>query len=341
MKSGKPAGRYTQAGRLHDIIRTIEARHGVTLEELAEEAGVTRRTIHRDLAAIQEAGYPLVSEWQEGRKAYRFLTRFRDVPPITFTLPELLTLSFLRTQTAFLAGTPLARDMESIFRKVNSVLPPRYAAHLERAAHATLPLFQGRRDYRHLSRELEEILEALLYQYRLLIRYRPQGAGDPQEYLLDPYTLVFYKGGLYLLGYAHNRQALRTFAVERLAGVQLLRERFDIREDLSPEEHLKDAFGIVEEEAREVVVRFAPELVPAIEGRVWHPTQTVVREADGSVILSFRAGGRREIVSWLLSYGPGAELLAPDDLRSEVADAVARMARSYALPGPETGAAGR
>jgi proteasome accessory factor B len=314
---------------LHDIIRTIEARHGVTIEELAQEAGVTRRTVHRDLAAIQEAGYPLVSEWEGGVKVYRFLTRFRDVPPITFTLPELLTLSFLRSQTGFLAGTPLARDMDSIFRKVNSVLPPRYAAHLERAAHVTLPLFQGRRDYSHLSRELEEVLEALLYQYRLLIRYRPQGAGEPQEYLLDPYTLVFYKGGLYLLAYAHNRHALRTFALERLAGVTLLRERFEIREELSPEEHLRDAFGIVEEVAREVVVRFAPELAPAIEGRVWHPTQTLRREADGSIILTFRAGGRREIVSWLLSYGPGAEVLAPADLRTEVGEAVAKMAGIY------------
>ena len=117
----------------------------------------------------------------------------------------------------------------------------------------------------------------------------------------------------------------------------LLKERFDIRDDLSPEEHLKDAFGIVEEEAREVVVRFAPELAPAIDGRVWHPTQTVVREADGGIILSFRAGGRREIVSWLLSYGPGAEVLAPADLRAEVEETVRSMAEVYGNPAPGHG----
>jgi len=74
---------------VHDVIRLIEARHGITLDELAEEAGVTRRTIHRDLNAIQEAGYPLISERLLGRKVYRFLTRFKDVPPISFTLQEL------------------------------------------------------------------------------------------------------------------------------------------------------------------------------------------------------------------------------------------------------------
>jgi len=55
MKKGKPAKKYSQAARVHDLIRLIEARHGVTIAEMAEETGVDRRTIHRDLAAIHEA----------------------------------------------------------------------------------------------------------------------------------------------------------------------------------------------------------------------------------------------------------------------------------------------
>src|SRR5512138_3864394 len=74
MQRGKPAKKYSQAARVHDIVRLIEARHGITIEELAEETGVDRRTIHRDLNAIHDAGYPLVSDWLDGRKAYRFIT---------------------------------------------------------------------------------------------------------------------------------------------------------------------------------------------------------------------------------------------------------------------------
>jgi proteasome accessory factor B len=332
MKKGKPTGKYTQAGRLHDIIRTIEARHGVTIDELAEEAGVTRRTVHRDLAAIHEAGYPLVSEWDNGRKLYRFLTRFKDVPPINFTLQELLTLSFFRSQVESLADTPFARDMDSIFRKVNSVLPPRFAAHLERAAQVSLPLFQGRRDYGRHREQLETIREALLYQYGLVLHYCPQGKGRPQSYRVDPYTLAFYKGGLYLMGYAHNRQALRTFAVERIKSVELLKERFETRDGLNPEQHLRGAFGIVEEEVMAVAVRFASALAPAVEGRIWHPTQKVTREKGGSIVVRFRAGGRREIISWVLSYGPGAELLEPASLRDEVAENIRQMTGRYGPP---------
>ncbi len=155
MQKGKPARKYSQAARVHDIIRLIEARHGVAVEEMAEETGVDRRTIYRDLGAIQEAGYPIVSEWLNGRKVYRFLTRFKDIPPINFTLQELMTLYFLRSQCDFLQGTPFHDEMESIFRKVNSVLPPRYAAHMERIATCLHPPSPGEARLRQGSRTAE------------------------------------------------------------------------------------------------------------------------------------------------------------------------------------------
>ncbi|RNC70732.1 MAG: transcriptional regulator [Desulfuromonadales bacterium] len=329
MRKGKPAKKYSQAARVHDLIRLIEARHGVAIEEMAEETGVDRRTIHRDLNAIHDAGYPLVSDWLDGRKIYRFLTRFKDVPPVTFTLQELVSLSFFRSQLQFLDGTPFREDLDAVFRKINSVLPPRYAAHMERIADVSLPLLHGGRDYRPVAEALASLRDALIFQYRVKISYRARGKGRPGVYLVDPYTLVFYKGGLYLVGYAHNRKALRTFAAERIAGVEVLKERFEIPDDYHPGERLKGAFGIVEEEPREVVVRFSPEIAHAVGERLWHPSQTVRTEPDGSLILSFTAGGRMEIVSWILSYGSHAEVLAPQELREEVGRTAAAMADAY------------
>ncbi|WP_298437551.1 YafY family protein [Geobacter sp.] len=329
MQKGKPAKKYSQAGRVHDLIRLIEARHGITIEEMAEETGVDRRTVHRDLNAIHEAGYPLVSEWLGGRKAYRFLTRFKDVPPVTFTLQELVALSFFRSQLHFLDGTPFRDDLDAVFRKISSVLPPRYAAHMERIAEVSLPLLQGRRDYTRVAGALRTIRDALIYQYRLRLAYRAPGKGRPTAYEVDPYTLIFYKGGLYLLGYAHNRKALRTFAVERIGGAELLKERFEIPDEYRPGERLKGAFGIVDEEPLAVTVRFSPEVAHAIRDRLWHPSQSLREEPDGSVLLSFAAGGRMEIVSWLLSYGAHAEVLEPAGLREEMGAIAAAMAGRY------------
>ncbi|HWI41737.1 MAG TPA: transcriptional regulator [Verrucomicrobiae bacterium] len=325
----KPGKKYSQAGRVHETIRLIESRHGITLEELAEETGVNRRTVHRDLAAIQEAGYPLVSEWDNGRKLYRFLTRFKDVPPVHFTLRELMTLSLLRSQADLLKGTPFRDDMESIFLKVNSVLPPRFAAHLERIAKVSLPILQGTRDYARSAHLIDLLRDALLRQYRVELSYDARGNGNEQEYLVDPYTLLLYKGGLYLLGHAHNRGSLRTFALERVTGVRPTRERFEIPADFDAGGRLEKAFGIVDEEAFAVRIRFAPAVAHAVRDRTWHATQEVAEQPDGSIILSFRAGGRMEIVSWVLSYGRLAELLEPAELREEIALHAREMADAY------------
>lgn len=328
MQKGKPSKKYSQAARVHDVIRIIEARYGVTVDELAEETGVDRRTVYRDLAAINDAGYPLVSERQQGKKAYRFLTRFKSVPPISFTLQELMTLSFLRSQLDFLSGTPFQEDMESVFLKISSVLPPRYSAHMDRIAGVSIPLLQGRRNYSLSAEFLKKIREALLFQYRTEIRYNT-GKGHEAAYTVDPYTLVSYKGGLYLLGFAHNRRALRTFAVERITAVEIVKERFEIPADYIPREQFKSAFGIVDEKTLQVRVRFSGEIARAVRDRIWHPSQKIEQAADGKIILSFEAGGAMEIVSWLLSYGDKAELLEPIELRETVQSAVAAMVKMY------------
>ena len=327
MQKGRPARKYSQAARVHDVIRLIEARHGISAVDLAQETGVGVRTIQRDLAAIQEAGYPLISDWQEGEKLYRFLTRFKDVPPISFSLQELMTLSLLRSQLDLLNGTPFLEDMQSVFNKVNSVLPPRLAAHMERIAQVSHPLLQGKRDYRKSGELLRLIRHALLHQLSITISYRPAGRGEPACYRVDPYTLLFQKGGIYLLGFARERQALRTFAVERICALEQEKERFEIPEGFRAGQTLEEAFGIVAEPPMEVEIRFSPAIAHAIRERVWHPSQRISEQADGGVLLCFRAGGKMEILSWLLSYGAHAELLAPADLRAELG----RMAREAAL----------
>ena len=314
---------------MHDVIRLIEARHGISAAELAQETGVVARTIHRDLAAIQEAGYPLISDRQDGDKLYRFLTRFKDVPPISFTLQELMTLSLLRCQLDLLNGTPFLEDMRSVFGKVNSVLPPRLAAHMERIAQVSHPLLQGKRDYSRAGEQLRLIRHALLYQLTITISYRPAGRGEPAAYRVNPYTLLFQKGGIYLLGFAQQRQALRTFAVERICAVAQEKERFEIPDGFHAGQALEEAFGIVAEPPMEVEIRFSAAIAHAVSGRVWHASQQIREEADGTVLLSFRAGGKMEILSWLLSYGAHAELLAPEHLRAELGRMVRETAQLY------------
>jgi predicted DNA-binding transcriptional regulator YafY len=319
-KPGKPAKKYSQAARLHDVIRLLEARYGATVDELAEECGVTRRTIYRDLQAIGDAGYPLVGDRQDdGTVLYRFLTGFKQIPPITFSLEELMTLYLCRGQLSFLGGTPFQEDLDAIFGRIRSSLPPRSVAHLERIAETGAPKFQGVRDYAAKYDLLKELRRALLFQFRTDIAYTPAKRAT-EIYRFDPYRLLFFDGALYVGGYAHNRLALRLFLVDRIEQVTVLEERFEVPEDFSAEQLTGSAFGLVDERPIDITVRFGADIAHLIRERIWHPSQSVTEHADGSLTLNFSASGEKEILAWLYSYLPYVEVLAPDELRKTFLD---------------------
>lgn len=316
-KPGKPAKKYSQAARLHDVIRILEARYGATVEELADECGVTRRTVYRDLDAIRDAGYPLTSEPEaDGRTLYRFITGFKKLPPITFSLEELMTLYLCRGQLGFLQGTPFQDDLDAIFSRIRSSLPPRSVAHLERIAETASPKFQGERDYAAKKGLLKELRRALLYQYRVDLSYTPARRAT-ENYRFDPYTLLFYEGALYLGGYAHNRGALRLFLVDRIEQVAVLGERFEVPENFSAGDLTGSAFGLIDEQPQQIKVRFDSKIGHLIRERVWHPSQQLNEELDGSLTLTFAASGEKEILSWLFSYLPDVEVLEPLQLREK------------------------
>jgi proteasome accessory factor B len=146
---------------------------------------------------------------------------------------------------------------------------------------------------------------------------------------VDPYTLVFHKGGVYLLGYAHNRGAMRLFALERIRGIEVTRQRFEIPEGFEPEAQFRSAFGLVSDTRMRVRVRFSPEIAHAVKGRLWMPEQKVTADHEGRVTVEFEAAGEKELVSWILSYGAHAEVLEPPELRKEVRRQVKEMREFY------------
>jgi predicted DNA-binding transcriptional regulator YafY len=318
LKRGRTPKKYSQAVRFHDLIRILEARYGATVDELVEECQVNRRTIYRDLQALLDAGYPLVSERQEDRFVlYRFISGFSKIPPITFSLEELMTLYLCRGQLDFLQGTPFQDDLEAIFSRVRSNMPPRSVAHLERIAEASSPRFHGFKDYSQQHQLLKYLRQALLLQQRCLINYRP-AKRQRESYLIDCYTLLFFNNGLYIGGYAHNRKALRLFAIERIESVELRDERFEVPEDYRVEMLTGSAFGLIDEgEAQQLELSFSPEVAHLVRERIWHPEQQIEEAMDGSLILRFSASGDKEILAWLYSFIPYVRVISPVSLRKK------------------------
>jgi len=149
-------------------------------------------------------------------------------------------------------------------------------------------------------------------------------------YVVDPYTLLFYDNSLYLGGFAHNRQALRLFLVDRIASLKLCAEKFEVPADYSPRHLTGGAFGLMDEgPSRELDLLFAPEVAHLIRERIWHPQQQLDELVNGVVRLRFASAGDTEILGWICSFLPHVQVLGPPELAEKLRHLLAESQKNF------------
>jgi predicted DNA-binding transcriptional regulator YafY len=308
---------YSQAARVQGVLRTLGTRQGITIGELAEEFGVTKRTLYRDLRALEDAGYPLLSEIIEGTTYWKLEPSFKGVPPVTFTLNELMALYFSRKLIASPGGSPFHGDLESAFNKIESALPAKHLARLEKIEEMFTPLVKTSKKIDLNKGVFETVQSALLNQNILKLEYKPRKGNRAFPFELHPYSLLFYKGEFYILCFVPGK-GMRHFALEGIKKAERVNERFEIPEDFSLPEFLKVPFGLFHGKPITVEVIFDKELSDYIQNRTWHPSQKIKVLKDGRVLLSMTASGKEEIKAWIMSFGPKAKVISPNSLPREI-----------------------
>jgi len=100
----------------------------------------------------------------------------------------------------------------------------------------------------------------------------------------------------------------------------VLPESFELDAGFDILRHAERGFGSFENvlEEADVVWRFSPQAAPHARRFVFHPTQVVEEEPDGSLLVRFRASGHLEMCWHLYSWGTSVEVLQPAALRDMV-----------------------
>jgi predicted DNA-binding transcriptional regulator YafY len=311
--------RNAEVIRQWKILKTIEAGRYTTAGALADEHGVTERTIRRDLEALQEAGFPLYDERAEGgRKVWRLIEGYKQRLTQTFTLSELAALYFGKNLMSFLGGAPFANDLESAFAKIREALPARSLPYLARIQ----DLFSARpepwKDYSKKKDVIAALIDATLHQRRAVIEYYSFRSRRTKRYTVDAYRVVYYHGGLYLYARVDEYAEVRTFAVERISRIEVTDEEFEIPADFSISEFARGAFGIEGGKPEPVAIAFDAKMEGYVRERVWHESQSLEQRPDGSVVLRMTVARSPELKSWIKSFAPHARVLEPAALRDEI-----------------------
>ncbi|WP_243090549.1 helix-turn-helix transcriptional regulator [Thermus neutrinimicus] len=296
-----------KAERLLSMVERLKLRpHRVA--ELSQYYGVSQRTVERDLEALAQFGFPIE---RMGRGLYRIADRQPTLHPI-----EALAL--------FAAGRLLyhqapTRQYESALEKLARMLP-------EPLRTLLLKSTSGLKERQGDSRTLEMVARALLERRVLAFEYRSGGSKNwrPKEVLVYFLEANRTNLGLYAIGYerTYHRQVL-TFKLSRMRNTRLLEETYELPEDFDPNAYFRQAWGVVgaREDLVEIQLRFTPEAAWRVLEGDYPGLEVYRRLPDGSLLarlkaVPFKNGVPWEVLSWIQSFGPRVEVLAPPELRS-------------------------
>jgi predicted DNA-binding transcriptional regulator YafY len=322
--------RGNQVARQWIILRIIEGcTRGRTVQQLHEDTGIPTRTIYRDLQALCDGGFPLYPE-KEGRDSYWTLTSTHKKSggfPLTPT--ELMALHVACDLLTSFRGTFIEESIQGVFEKVKAYLTDERKEFVKRISEAIHVGAFPKRDYGAFDKTMGAISDAVSRNKRIRMTYTAISTGRTTRRRVDPYHVLMLNGSVYLIGYCHLRKQVRTFALERIKELETLDAGFTVPKDFSLDIYLQSAFKIMTGEPEWVRIKFDAAVAHTVSERVWHPTQHIEKRPDGSLEVALRVPINYEIISWVLGFGPSAEVLEPDHLRKTLKKALGEAFRLY------------
>ncbi len=324
--------RGDQLERQWKIIQALIASgRGKTAQELAEMVECNLRSVYRDLDVLQLAGFPICNEKVDGKKAWAVMETFKHSIPIPLDLPELMALYFSLDMLRAMHDTFFYESLESLFQKIKATLPPESTQFLKNLQKTFCVDQKQYRQYGRLKNIIAGINDAVMRSRSIDIIYFALSKKSRTKRAVDPYRIWFINSTFYLVGYCHLRKEMRVFALDRIRNLEITERVFTIPEDFNLDDYMSGSFGAYCGIPEKVKIIFSPEIAGYIEEKVWHTSQQITRQADGSIIFEATVAVNEELENWVLSWGAKAMVLAPEAFREQLCAEAKKMATAYKI----------
>ena len=295
--------------RMIGILAILLQQEKVTAPYLAEKFEVSRRTISRDVEELCRAGIPLRTRQganggisiMEGYKIDSTLLTRSDMQAI---------LEGLRSLDSVSGTSRYAQLMEKLSAGASSLVAGGQHMLIDLSAwskSALAPKIE-------LFREAIENGELVSFKY-----FSPKGESLRT---IEPYDLIFRWANWYVWGYCLERKDYRLFKLNRMteikAGNSFVKRQAPLP-DLSNEKVFPPVCQVKALIAPEYRWRLVEDYGP----------DCFVTQADGRLLFTFDFTDEDSILSWILSFREGAELLEPSKLREKMAELGKKLYERY------------
>lgn len=281
----------------------------LTVEQIADKFGVSRRTIFRDFNALQEINVPVTWDKYAG---YGMMKGYK-IPPLMFTSKELATvmvgLNFVKSQI----DNGLVADAEGVELKIKNVLPLELRDFMDSLSVRTV--VDPYQKYGAIKRDGGDwylLSSAISQEQRVEFKYQ-SAKRETKIRKVDPYILVFFEDHWNMIGKSHLRGDTRNFRLDRMSEVRILEEKITKKEKINVEALIFRS----DERERKIVVILDGATVNRFKANL--PAKIFREKAENSkkIRVEFYFDNLDFINEWLLQFGNSLIVEEPEELISK------------------------
>lgn len=205
--------------RLTAILTQLQTKRILTAQGLSEKFGVSKRTIYRDIKALERAGVPILTE--EG-KGYTLMEGFR-IPPVMFTEKQANALILAEQLVLKNKDASFVKDYSEAIDKIKSIL--KYTVKDKANLLTTRTTYDQVLNQERSSNILSDLQYALTNYNLVEVQYINK-EGNSTERLIEPFALL-NSSNWYLIAWCRLRKAFRFFRLDRMQNIKIKSEKFE------------------------------------------------------------------------------------------------------------------
>ena len=303
--------------RIHALHRILTAaRYPVTVQRLQEDLECSRATVYRDLAYLRD--YLMAPVVGNGEAGFRYDTSEGDrfeLPGLWLSSEELHALLAAQQLLMRSGGGVLSNALAPLQQRIEKLLD-------EHAGGRRLPVERVRviphRTRRQDETAFRSVATAVLDRKRLTFEYRARSTDERTRRSVSPQRLTHYRENWYLDAWDHERDALRSFSVDRISAAKVGEDAARDVADDELDQHLASSYGLFSGAPKGwATILFSAKAARWVADEHWHSQQQGRFLPDGRYELKVPYSAGRELLMDVMHYGNDAEIVEPVVLREQ------------------------
>ena len=299
------------------ILFELMSKKCVKASYLAEKYEVSVRSIHRYINGLESAGIPIYTI-RGNQGGFAIIDTFKFSSTF-FTKSEYEQI--INSLYAITSSVPNSL-LSNAINKLKSSIRNEYSGFDIKSGNLIIDAGPWGDTVGYKSK-LVVLQNGIENNKKLFIKYHDRN-GDITERIIEPHGIVFKQGIWYVYAFCHLRNEFRFFKTGRIEHATMLKEKF-VRRTL-PDKDLPFNFWYNSVEAKEVTLKINKDCLSDVEE--WLGIEKITTQNGkhyATVNLPFDKG----LVSKIISFGSGIEVISPKELKSEIIRQAQEIISSY------------